>query len=890
MSRTTCLYIQVNNQWNEIDLFDNVTIPLTFKVTDIREFGSKTSGYSLDFDIPNTANNAQVFGLNSEIDVYESTFEVGRDYPAYLTDEGLTTFNGQFRLRKVIKKNRGSYIYYIGYLYGGSKNLVDNLGNQTLVGNDDPSNDLSFSEYKATASEMTLQDFYYYLQSLFTDGRGWGLTLIDKTNKASQSFTNGYQLWYCDETTPYLYWNEIFTKIINSGGYRIASEFLQGTNFSSYLADPRWADTIGKYNVDSLVYPFMKNNNAFDFNEVTSNVLQLSSSSSCVVGRGETFYTTSIERWSLVKHTMEFDTTQYILQQTNANASFPSYKFVASTYGNYKINFKFPIEARLLMRKTNDDIITSIPNNTILTGHPVTPAPDRSFVFYVGLEKNGTIITSTRQIINQDLEAQYTTSGGGITFELSDFTGNTECFLSLAEINFDVSLSNIYLNVGDTISFYCWIEVPTKFTRVNGSQSWQESIFYNVDSQQNTTQYYPKYIEAKLNPSSVTNIIEFYSAPSFKEEADFDPTAILNPKTKKLDVVSNFIKAFNLYVEDVSGKTNYKDGTIYAPNTLRIEPYEIFYQPELGNGQSNMKEWTSKVDWESVEYRRFDDYLYNIQSFTKVQDGDFYNANYNKTYKLPYGNRNISGVYCTQDERNEINLAVSSNICGVVNAQTDTLQCPKVFTLDNSGNIDTKKEYTDGMFFLWKNEMNLNSDIGQNYTLRLQSRVHSNQHNDMTWYYCADTLNRGYGADEGNLNWGQTSVWYQNLKGTQPTFNDLYEAFYKKEYEEKTAPDARILKCRCYLTAWDIYNMQLSDLIIINGNTYHIAEINQWKNEHEPVECEFIKCIPTQTETTPQKKFIYDEKPAKLPISVDNSTILQQIEELQKQVKELQTK
>ena len=894
--RRTQLYIKVNNAWKEIDLFDDIVVPITMKVTDIRQFGSKTSSYSLDFDIPHTNNNAQVFGLNSEIDVYESTFEVGKDYPAYMTNDTFTVFDGQFRLKKVIKKNSGTYIYYVGYLYGGAKTFVDELGTETLVGNDDSSQDLNFSEYTVQGEDMQLDNFVDYLHTKYTDGTEWGLTLIDKTNKAAQVFSGGSQQWYTDECTPYLYALEIFNKIFSKTSYRYDSEFLQGTEFSQYLHDPRWANSIGKYDVCSIIYPFMKNNNNFSNNEVSVNITQLSTTSNCVIARSETFYGASIERYDPIWRTMEFDTTQYVFSQTHAGATFPAYEFTATDYGVYDIKYKFPLEARLLMRKRDDSIITPNPDpiygrTSIIVGDP-DANPDRSFIVYVGIEKNGSLISTTRQYISDNLQGEYSDDsqfGGKLYFENSSYTGNQECYITLGELNMDVNLSGVYLNIGDTLKFYMWISVPVKFRKQGVSTI--QSMFNTTETYSpfTTTPCYPKYIEMKLHPSVNPNeptIISLYSPPSFKEGATFDPTGILNPKTTKLDFFNNFVKMFNLYVEDVSGKTNYKTGSIYPPNTLRIEPYEIFYTPELGAGQSNIKDWTDKIDWESVEYRRCDDYLYNTQSFTKKQDKDFYNDNYDITYKMPYGNREVKGVYCTSDNKNEISLNVSANMCGLVNNQTDTLQCPKVFTLDKSGNIDTKKEYTDGLFFLWHNDMRANTTIGTNYSLKLQSRVQPTESRTLIDYYCADTLNKGYGLDDANLNWGGTENYYQNTKGTIPTYNDLYSAFYSREYEEKTAPDATIMRANAYLTAQDIYNLQLSDMIICNGNYWHILEVNQWKDEKTPCQIELIKTKPSTTPSVVRSKPPVLLDPPVLPIATDNTTLLQQLSQLSEELRD----
>lgn len=880
MSRTTQLYIKVSNKYQEVDLFDDIVIPLTFKVTDIRNFGSKTSGYSLDFDIPHTNNNAILFGLNSEIDTYESTFEVGKDYPAYITTNSLTIFSGNFRLKKVIKKNRGTYIYYVGNLYGGAKTFVEQLGTDKLIGNEDPSKDLDFSEYSVPANEMTLQDFYYYLQTHYTDGTGWALTLLDKTNKAAQPFSGGSQTWYTDECTPYLYAREIFDKLFYGTGYTYVSEFLKGVDFSTYLHDSRWANGIGKYDVNSLIYPYMRHNSTLHNPEaVSSKIEQIFPNVTCKLAEAYTqsdYIYAHIEYLSDLKNVVNFPTDKYTLTENGVTSTQTAYKFVCPLHGNYKIKISFPFTAKSKFAQfdynsTSErwEFARQLTSGEVAKINTSQMA-DTNYSYGVYIRKNSTTIASAG-IPTTACGGQYTLdSNDSVTFGSSSIDYN----------------SVITLNVGDVITINTWFQIKVMYLYYTSETSYYTNTMFYTPSGSNTNKViYPYPFTVEMGSSTDDVIVDIERQEGFYEESPFDPTAILNPNTTKIDYFNNFVKMFNLYVEDVSGKVNYKTGGIYAPNTLRIEPYQIYYTPELGTGQTNLKDWTDKIDWESVEYRRCDDYLYNIQNFTKAQDKDFYNENYNNTFVKPYGNRQVKGIYCTSNDVNNIDLKVSSNMCGVVNNATDVLQCPKVFALDKSSNIDTKKEYSDGIFFIWRNKMNENTDLSTNYTIKLQSRLSSSYYN-VRDYYTADTLNKGYGLDDANLNWGSTEAYYQNMKGTIPTYNDLYSAFYKLQYEEYTANDCRILKGNAYLSVMDIYNIQLSDLIMVNGNTYHILSIDQWKNEKTPCTVELIKCKPNFKGTEPNDKIVFPiiDNINVMPIATETAVLQEQIKDLADEV------
>lgn len=817
--RTTQLYIKVGSNWSEVDLFDNVTIPITYKVTELREFGSKTSGYSLDFDIPHTNDNAQTFGLNADINAYDSTFEVGKDYPAYVTNNGLTTFSGQFRLKKVIKKNSGKFIYYVGYLYGGAKTFIDELGTQTLIGNEDPDNDITFAEYDTPATDMALADFAQRLSVPL----GWGLTLIDKTNKGQTSFVNGAQEWYTDECTPFLPVKEILDKIFSKTNYQYVSDFLTQEAWSQ--TNPRWQDTIGQFTFLNLIYPYMlHSSNIHDANPITSDVDQLSSSSETTACSGTADVNHNLTSVGYIWHTLTFDNTQYSLTEQNVQSSLVNWKFVAPEGGQYGIKINFPFEVLCEMRKVSDDSLLGYRGSVNPNHHS-----QQTFTLWMQIEKNGQVFAANQRVLhyNENLQNGY----GPLPYPRYDGK------ITIISDTFNVQLDNLQLAADDEISIYTWVELPFKYYD-DTTNTWH-SVWYDAPDE-----YYPATTEIYISPSNDNSIISITRRGGFYEGAAFFPNCILNPKTTKVDFFNNILKMFNLYVEDVSGKTNYKLGGIYPENTLRIEPYEIFYNPQIMVGLSNAHDWTNKIDWETVEIRRVDDYLYNIQSFTKVQNDDYYDKDYNSTYRTPYGNRQIKGKYCTSDDTNEIAVSDGAFLCGVVNSQTDSLQCPKAFALSNNGTIDEKKEYSDAIFFTWRNDMPAESTIGVNTQINLRSRLTSAS-TVVTDYQAADTLNDGYGRDTANLNFGAVGEWYQNLKGAEPTKNDLYNAFYKKQYDAMTAPDARILRARAYLTALDIATLQMSDCIIVRGNAYHVGQIIDWKNETEPCEVELIKVIPT---------------------------------------------
>lgn len=827
---TTELYIKVDNKWSKVDLFNDIEIPLTMRVTDL-PIGVRASGFSLDFDIPNTSNNCKIFGLAHELDIYKGSFEVGKNYDAYLTDGGLTTFEGQFRLKKVIKTPTSWH--YVGYLYSGVKNFIDALGTSTLIGNDDTSLDLDFSEYDTPDEDMTLNDFVGRLQSHFTDGEDWGLTVIDKTNKNSVSFTSNAQPWTANELTPYLGAMGIFNRIIHSAGYDYDSKFLMGTDGNAYLQDPRWVDTIGQFDVYSMIYPYMRHNSNIQvLNKASSVVSQSNSNAQTDLVSGSS---PSLEKmWFEVYNgtygprnwTLNFDTNNYIIQNNLVNPTLTAWKFVVPRSGIYNMKFNIPVYIRTQWYCDA--------TGNLLSGRDTVTAvrPENTFSYEMTLMKNGRAIHT----IYDNRTYRHETPGGTSDIFTLDNAGYTHLTEDLA-FNYN---DNVYLSNGDIIEVYCWVQL----------QQWENVWFPDQEEYRSRPSlgYTGHYIDVpwshypQLAPVRPVNlsfhvpsaaddvIISIAQQDGFYEGNPFYPNEILNPKTTKLDFFNTFVKMFNLYVEDVSGKPKPDGSGIYPNKCLRIEPYECYYDVN----QANTLDWTDKIDWDNVEYNRVEEYLYNTQRFTIEQNNDFFNEDYNSTWIMDYGCRDVKGPYCTTNEENKIELKNGGFCCGLVSQYTDTIQCPKAFTINKQGNVDTKKEYSDALFFLWRNKTQLKTQTGNNYLIKLQSNLSAASIN-INDYYCADVANNGYGEDTATLLWA--SPQNRELK------NDLYNAFYKKQIDDYTSPDAMVMKAQIYLSSFDITKLKLSDRIIIDGRAWRILELNQWKNEKTPCEIILIKVL-----------------------------------------------
>ena len=61
-----------------IDLFEDINIPITKLLADIRDLSKRSGGYSTSIEVPGSKNNLQLFGHLYDINITNSTFSLNK--------------------------------------------------------------------------------------------------------------------------------------------------------------------------------------------------------------------------------------------------------------------------------------------------------------------------------------------------------------------------------------------------------------------------------------------------------------------------------------------------------------------------------------------------------------------------------------------------------------------------------------------------------------------------------------------------------------------------------------------------------------------------------------------------------------------------------------------
>lgn len=915
------LYINTNGNFAEVDLYDDFDIPVTYNVADVRDISKKDSNWSLSVKLPNTQNNAQLFELNDDISRYNSTFEMLKQYPAYVEVGSNRTFEGYFKLTKVII-NDNREVSYEGSLYSNVIEFMARLGTTTLRGNANPADDLSFSDYTTT---LTADEWFHRTDTMTWDTapepdeptgyKDWGKDFyfapIDKYNFDARSLTlNGANepgIPICfNEFTPFLFYKEIWDRIFEWAGFSYVSDFIQNTpnNTTSFEFDHLAYPATGliteaaEKNYSKLVQDSIDPN--YDNNSlVNDNSWQLSD--------GILYFNQHSPIYGDQHNTGGLVVNQMNCYNGAINTSY--YLFTATQGGLYrvKVNIPWKVDATL-----NDGYTNTIIRVTPFYAYcnDTTAVENSEWDISLYLEHNGNYAKLLEDEAVPDWEHH---KGNGDYWNVSRY-GIISDFIPERLFSGETT---VYLEPGDKI----YIRNHFYYEEARGlnpvlNMSFLEAGQPDVECGMWFT---TKFVPLDSSVYGTNEIVNIERVSDYNIGGIFDPTVILNPKRKKTDFITDILKKFNLYVEDVTDKKDanghyYRDENYYplgdnkrnGEPILRIEPQPLYYR-----NQGTVRDWTSRTDVGSIEFNRIDDYLYSQLYFNDKDDKTYYTEDYNNYNYTEgeFGEQIITSPYCTSDNvKTEVKTELGQTMVYCPKKDYNKyLECPSIITFNNDGTIKKDKEYNDRMLFacnvyprtdpnnvypwdfggIWNDSLVKSWNVYHRNSTDLDNPTFTPAlyYGYAHTYILLNNLNVPFGKDTADLNFGWANWYLQNLNGYWVTAENTYKVFYKDMIEEYNSPEARLMTCKMYLKSSDIRDLKLSDTILVNSVAYHVNKIKQWKNEYSPVEVELIKII--QSDSNPNQPILKNlNNPPKLALPVSTVQIRDEVEGLTKLVDE----
>ena len=273
------------------------------------------------------------------------------------------------------------------------------------------------------------------------------------------------------------------------------------------------------------------------------------------------------------------------------------------------------------------------------------------------------------------------------------------------------------------------------------------------------------------------------------------------------DFFLSVCKMFNLYV--------YQDNI--NEKQINISPYIDFYSDAV----TNSLDWSQKVDMNSTwSIKPMSQLNARYYAYKYTPDSDYYNDNYQKKYGQTYGD------YLYDSEFDFVKDTASTQI----------IFAPSVLYQPNN-HAHADKYYTT-IFKLSNN--NTQEDPMDSVIRILMAKKLSIAH---TWHIKSGET--GGGSNLANLNvYGYAGHLDDPITPTidinfgapkelqfpasiYPT-NNLFNTYHKPYILEITDIESKLLSCRVYLNTLDIYNLDFSKYIWINGVLFRLNKVESY--------------------------------------------------------------
>ena len=342
------------------------------------------------------------------------------------------------------------------------------------------------------------------------------------------------------------------------------------------------------------------------------------------------------------------------------------------------------------------------------------------------------------------------------------------------------------------------------------------------------------YINTTFAPNNYLKItaLAVYDVPvNINEDIIINDTLPQNILQK--DFISSIIKMFNLMVVEDKFKDKH----------LIIEPWVDFYNLD----RTSYIDWSDKIDRSQViKITPMSEINSRYYNFNYRSDNDFYNEEYKKKFNEGYGNLIFD---------NQLDFAKDSQTTEVVFSATPLIGYPdldkQVSTLfkkqNNSSTTSVEEQINTNIRIL---QYNLIEGVD---TWFIKNGV-SNLDSYDVFPYAGHLDNPS--SPNIDLNFGALKQVYFNLSGGTLS-NNLFNVYYSSYLAEITDKDSRLISAKIKLNEQDIFNLDFSRFIWIDGVLYRLVRVIDY-TPNEICSIELLRVIYS-TYAIPETECIQDE-------------------------------
>ena len=222
--------LRLTIEGNEIELYENEPINLSYQFSNLQEINASASSFSQTFRVPLTKKNQDYFGAVNEFGLI-TTWDPKTKASAELTSSTIPIMRGFIQVKGVYVQ-KGKYADVEIVFFGETANLSRDIGDGMLT-------DLDLSSFNHTLNATNISGSWGVPGSLSSGAIRYGLP--DKgqnwfANQTDNIWTTSTPLEHGD-FTPYFRASEMMTQILTTAGYTYSSTFLSGLDDLYLLAN-----------------------------------------------------------------------------------------------------------------------------------------------------------------------------------------------------------------------------------------------------------------------------------------------------------------------------------------------------------------------------------------------------------------------------------------------------------------------------------------------------------------------------------------------------------------------------------------------------------------------------------------------------------------------------
>ncbi len=295
---------------------------------------------------------------------------------------------------------------------------------------------------------------------------------------------------------------------------------------------------------------------------------------------------------------------------------------------------------------------------------------------------------------------------------------------------------------------------------------------------------------------------------------------------KQIDFLVSIVKLFNLYVwEDANNPTH-----------IYIAPFVDYYSGDTGNSV----DWTYKLNRDkTVTIKPMSELTANTYNFKMANDSDYYNDLYKKRFNQNYGDYIFNSQYEFSTDSQDCQLIFAGT--PLVGYDSELKVYSTIFKRTGDDNTPTE-EQTDSIIRILQTK----KVTGLTASWDLYNM-------DGSATLLTGLTNYGYAghfddpdAPANDLNFGALQQLLFTL-ATGDLSNTQFNVYWSPYMAEITDKDSKLVTANFYLTPIDIYHLDFSKYIYVDGVLFRLNKIIDY-NASTPTDCkvELLRVINTK--------------------------------------------